>query len=75
MKLWYETLVATQDKFKSYIDAIFQKRKWFFKQVLGFTLYVKATQQVPIIKCCQKANEILILSAFCQTIEEVRSGC
>ena len=40
MKLWYETLVATQDKFKSYIDAIFQKRKWFFKQVLGFTLYV-----------------------------------
>ena len=40
MKLWYETLVAAQDNFTSRIDAIFQKREWFFKQVLGFTLYV-----------------------------------
>ena len=40
MKFWYETLVATQDNFTSRIDAIFQKRKGFFKQVLGSTLYV-----------------------------------
>ena len=27
MKFWYETLVATQDGFKSRIDVIFQKRR------------------------------------------------
>ena len=30
--------------------------------------------QVLIIKCCRKAKEILILSAFWQTIEKINGG-